>query len=335
MLPGLIEFLIEPHQLGLAPTAFLVGELDGLLGAGDLGADGVIAPLDRVEVVGSGVVRLAFGLDLGLQPPLFGQTRFALVLGLGQTPAQRLEFIVERAPAQRLEFQIQTAFLGAQLGVFLGRRRLTLQMQQLFADFLAHVVEPVEILARMAHPVLGLAPTLLVLGDPRRLFQKQPQILRTRLDDARDHPLLDDGVGTRPESGAEEQILDVAPPAAGAVQEVAGLTVARDLTLDRDLIEGRVLAPGSAVAVVEDQLDARHADRLAPGAAIEDDVGHGLAAQHLGRGLAHHPAHGVDDVGFAAAVRADDADQIARKVNGRGIDEGFEAGELDALESHG
>ena len=50
--------------------------------------------------------------------------------------------------------------------------------------------------------------------------------------------------------------------------------------------------------------------------------------------MAEYPAHGVDDVGFAAAVRADDAGQ--RCIDGEGgvVGEGFEAGEADGGEVH-
>ena len=43
---------------------------------------------------------------------------------------------------------------------------------------------------------------------------------------------------------------------------------------------------------------------------------------------------GVDDVRLAAAVRADDAGEIAGEADGGGIDEGFEAGELDLGQPH-
>src|SRR5690606_16909632 len=48
----------------------------------------------------------------------------------------------------------------------------------------------------------------------------------------------------------------------------------------------------------------------------------------------HHPAHGVDGVRLAAAVRTDDADQVARQMNRGGIDEGLESGEFDLSETH-
>ena len=50
--------------------------------------------------------------------------------------------------------------------------------------------------------------------------------------------------------------------------------------------------------------------------------------------LAHHPAHRIDDVRFAAAVRADDADQITGKVDCCWVHKGLEPGQFDFAESH-
>jgi len=61
---------------------------------------------------------------------------------------------------------------------------------------------------------------------------------------------------------------------------------------------------------------------------VEDHVLHRVAAQRRGARLAQHPAHGVDDVGFAAAVRADDAHQLARHVYRGWIYEGLKTGQL-------
>ena len=331
---GLADLLIESHQLALAPTARLVGELDRLLGPRDLRADGVEAALHSVEGLRGTLIVGTPRLDIGLDPTLLREPRFGPCLGLGESLLAGADLLVKRLPTQRLELQIQTPLLGLELRIALGGGGLALQMLDLFVDLVAQIVEPVEVLAGLTHAVLGLASSLLVLGDPGRLLQKDPQILGTRLDDARDHPLLDDGVGARPETRAEEEILNIAPTAARPVQKIGRLTVARDLTLDRDLIEGGVGAARTAVGVVEHQLDARRTDRLAPGAAVEDDVGHRLAAQHLRRALAHDPTHGVDDVGLAAAVGTDDADQIAGKEHRRGVHEGFEAGKSDLFKTH-
>ena len=117
-------------------------------------------------------------------------------------------------------------------------------------------------------------------------------------------------------------------------RKYADCAVARHHALQRHLRVAGVLAGQLAVGVVEHQLDRRRADRLARAGAVEDDVGHRIAAQVLGRDLAHHPAHGVDDVGLAAAVGADDADQVAGEVDGGRVDEGLEPGQLDLVESH-
>jgi hypothetical protein len=50
-------------------------------------------------------------------------------------------------------------------------------------------------------------------------------------------------------------------------------------------------------------------------------------------GLAQHPAHGVDYVGLAAAVGADDAYQLSGDGDVSGVYERLEACEIDLLES--
>jgi hypothetical protein len=102
----------------------------------------------------------------------------------------------------------------------------------------------------------SLAPALLVLGHPGGFLEEDPQLLRARLDDARDHALADDGVGARPEAGAEEQVDHVAPAHVQVVDVVVGVAFAVEHALDRDFGVLRPLAGGTALGVVEEQLDA-------------------------------------------------------------------------------
>ena len=152
-------------------------------------------------------------------------------------------------------------------------------------------------------------------------------------DDARDHALLDDRVGARAEAGAEENVRDIAPPHVQIVDVIRRFAVALEHALDRNFAVARPLAAGLAQAVVEHQFDARAVHRLAVAGTVEQHVLHGFAAQMARRRLAEHPAHRIDDVGFAAAVGADDADQLAWHGDIGGIDEGLEAGELDFSEA--
>src|SRR5690606_4473435 len=134
------------------------------------------------------------------------------------------------------------------------------------------------------------------------------------LDQLGDHALFDDRVAARPQTGAQEDVGDVAAPAFGAVQKVGVLRVAGHPAADGDFPVAGVFAAQGAIGIVENQLDAGLRHRLAGVGAIEDDVGHRLAAQVLGRAFAHDPAHGVDDVGFAAAVRPDHGRHVAGEI---------------------
>src|SRR5206468_12819910 len=87
------------------------------------------------------------------------------------------------------------------------------------------------------------------------------------------------------------------------------------------------------LAVVEEQLDRRATDRRALTRAVEDDVLHRLAAQCRCLGLSQDPAHGVDDVRLAAAVGADDADELSWSRDGDRVDERLETGQLDFSEA--
>src|SRR6266702_1305511 len=141
--------------------------------------------------------------------------------------------------------------------------------------------------------------------------------------------LLLERVAARSESGAQEQIRNVLAAATRCVDEIAGRAVARDLALQRDFVVARVGAPQLAVRIVEHELHGGGTDRLPRARSVEHHVGHVVATQMLRGQLAHHPAHGVDDIRLAAPVRADDSGEIAGKADLGRIYEGFETGELD------
>ena len=88
------------------------------------------------------------------------------------------------------------------------------------------------------------------------------------------------------------------------------------------------------VRVVERQGDLGEAHGGHALRALEDDVQHLLAAHGLVGEGAEHPLDGVDDVGFAAAVRADDARDPGAKVERRAVGEGFKTAHLELLELH-
>jgi hypothetical protein len=290
--------------LGLARLAlFDVSRvLDRLLDLADLGADGVEAPLDLVELVAGVHVRGALLLERGLDAAHVGDRlleRIGLATGL---LLELVQLFAERARVQREQLGMHLALLILEFLVALGRARLALGVLQLAVDLLAQVAQALEVLLGVADAVLGLAAPLLVLGDAGRLLEVDAQLLGLGLDQARDHALLDDRVAARPETCTQEDVGDVAATATRAVQRVGRDAVAAHLALDGDLGVLRILAAERTVAVVEGQLDRRDADRLARGRTVEDDT-----------------------------VRADDADQVAGDLDRGRVDERLEPGQLDLL----
>ena len=273
-------------------------------------------------------------LDLRLERALLGEGGLQREIALVEDHLARTRLALDLAQPQREQLGVHLPLFLLQYLVAPRGGRLALQVAQLFLDFVAQVGEAREVLAGVRDTRLGLLAALLVARDARRFLEERAHLVGFRLDDARDHVLLDDRVAARAEARAEEQLRDVLAAAADAVQEIGRLPVARDDALQRHLGVAGVLTTELAVRVVEHEFDRRLPDRLARARAVEDDVGHRVAAQVLRRDLAHHPAHRVDDVRLAAAVGTDHADQAARETDRGRVHEGLEAGQLDLGQAH-
>ncbi len=218
---------------------------------------------------------------------------------------------------------------GFQLTVLFRHFGLRAQMHQLLFQFLQDIADAQQVVARVADAQFRLTAAVAVFGDAGSLLEEDAQLLRFGLDDARDHALLDDRIGARPQAGAEEDVGDILAPHMLIVDVVCGFAVALQYAFDRDLGVAGPLAVCLAQRVVEDQLDAGTRHRLALAGAVENHVLHGLAAQRGRLGFAQHPAQCVDHIGLAATVGADDAHDLPRQRDVRGIDKGFEAGQFD------
>ena len=85
----------------------------------------------------------------------------------------------------------------------------------------------------------------------------------------------------------------------------------------------------SKIGIVEQELHGRGTDRLSRARTVKNDVRNRVATQATGRAFAHHPSDGVNYVRLATTIGTDHTDEVARKRDSCGVDEGFEAGELD------
>ncbi len=126
-------------------------------------------------------------------------------LALAHRAVLHLRAAVEVAQPQRQQFRGKRALLLLELLVAARGIGLALQVADLLLDLVAHVLQALEVLARVGDAALGLAAPLLVARDAGRLLDEGAHVLGLGLDHARDHALLDDGVAARAQAGAEEQ----------------------------------------------------------------------------------------------------------------------------------
>ena len=325
----ILHLVLGLFQIGALPLPQLAGILDALFETGHFGAGAVEARLDRAQGLSLRGLIDANALDTGLR---LAQVREHRVHG--RFAACRLRIAnarlqVQSLQTQRQQFSLQLALLLLEHLVPARGGRLPLQVADLLLHLLAQIIQPVQILAGLRNSTFRFAAPLLVARNAGRLFEERAQVIRPRLDDPGDHALLDDRVAAGAKARTQEQLGDVLAAHLDAVDVVIRGPVAADGAPQRHLVVVRVGAADLAFRIVEHQLNRRGTERFACGGAVENHVRHRLTAQVLGRDLTHHPAYGIDDVRFAAAVRTHHTRQAAGKGHGRRIDKGFEACNLE------
>ncbi len=191
-------------------------------------------------------------------------------------------------------------FLLREREVALGLFRLLFEGADPAFELGKDVVQAHEVLFGLRQPALGVLFAVAEPGDAGRLLKNLPPVLAARGDDAVDAALADHGVAVAAEACVHEQLVDV-PEADGAVVDAvlafAGAVVAPRHG-DRVGVAGK-LAP----RVVDLKGHLGKAEGFAPRRAAEDHVLHLRAAQRAGGLLPQHPADGVAEVAFSAAVR--------------------------------
>ncbi len=100
------------------------------------------------------------------------------------------------------------------------------------------------------------------------------------------------------------------------VDGILGFAGAKQPAGDHDLAEIAVFRRAAAIFVVEGDRYFGHAGGRQAIAAGKDHIFHLMAAQVAGALLAHGPAQGIDDIGLAAAIRADDRRDARIKFHG-------------------
>ena len=97
-----------------------------------------------------------------------------------QTFAFHLRFVAPQQPQQLLCARQFVAVLA----ILPGHGGLPLEAFHLRAQFQTDILDASQVLAGIGNTALGFLAPLLVFGDPGRFFQKNPQLVGPRLDDA-------------------------------------------------------------------------------------------------------------------------------------------------------
>ena len=98
------------------------------------------------------------------------------------------------------------------------------------------------------------------------------------------------------------------------------------------MVTSATLRAGRAIGIVDEQRHFRDISGGTPRRAGEDHIVHFAAAHRGGAGLAHHPAHGIEQVGLAAAIRTDHGGEAGFDKQLRRFNERLETGKPEACE---
>ena len=218
------------------------------------------------------------------------------------------------------------------IGVFLVAPRLAglgPHSAQAAFHFVDDVRQAQQVLLDPLQPPQGLELLELEAADAGGLFEDHAAVFGRGLQEHVDLALLDHAIGLRAQAGAGQQVADIAEPAGIAIDQVFALAAAIDAPRDVDLrrIDGQ-----EAAGVVERERDLGRVHSPAGGRAVENDVGHFLAAEALDALLAQDPFDGIHDVRLSRPVGADDHGDPGGEFEPRLIGEAFETGEFKRLE---
>ena len=270
------------------------------------------------------------GGSFGLHAGCLGDAADAQILGV----ARLRDLGIGGDPAQMEQRRLGLAYVGRHLPVVHRLARLPLQRVDLLRQLPDHVLEPGEIGLGRLQPQLGLVAARMQAGDAGGFFQHAAALLGLGLDDLADAALMHQRGRARAGRGVGEQELHVARAHLAAVEPVHRALLTLDAARDLERLVLVELRRRRAVGVVEEQHHLGGVARRPRVGAGEDHVVHARGAQRLVRGLAHHPAQRLDQIGFAAAVRADHAGQAVLDVEVGRLDEGFEPEQTQLVEFH-
>ena len=274
-----------------------------------------------------------FGLPGGgdrLLAGAFGNHADCLVLGaLGLGG-----FELGGGPAQMQQQRLGAPHLAGNVAIAHRLPGLGLERGDLGRELADHVLDPRQIVLGGFQPQLSLVPAHMQSGNAGGFFEQPAALIRTRLDDLADASLVHQRRRARAGRRVGEQHVDVARAHLAAVDPEGRALLAHDPARDFQGVVFVERGRRRVVGVVDHDADFGVVARRPSAVAGENHVVHLGGAHRLVGGFAHDPAHGFDQIGFAAAVRADHAGQSGFDIEVGRFNEGFESDQTQPRELH-
>ena len=214
-------------------------------------------------------------------------------LRLAPTPLEDTVALLQAPEVVDGKGTVEPRELVSEVSMALRLVYLTLKWPKLPVDLALDVLGTGKVILHGGYLALRAQLASAMLGDARRLLDELTAFLGTAGQDGVELALGDDGVSVLAKTRVMQNVCDVTQPAQGTVDQILRLARAIHPARDGDL--GEVDGQG-VVRIVEREGDLGKADGRATRGTREDDVLHGLAAQHLRTLLAKHPEHGICDV---------------------------------------
>ena len=212
-------------------------------------------------------------------------------------------------PAQMVQHRLGLAHLGGDFAVADRLARLLLQPVHLPGELSDHILDAGEVGFGPLQPQFRFMPASMEAGDAGGIFQYTAALFGLGLNDFADLALVDQRRRTRAGGGVGKQDLHVARADVAAVDAIDRTCLALDAAGN---LESLAVVDGGrrgAIGIVDRH---HHFGMVACRAVARTGKDHRVhvgGAQRFVRRLAHRPAQGLDQVGFAATVRPDDARQ--------------------------
>ena len=252
-----------------------------------------------------------------------GMGALGLVQGLGRS-----------LPGPKQQQRFYFADIGGDIAIARRLPRLPFQTVDLFVDLVEHIVDAPDIFLGRLQPQFGLVAARMQTRNACRIFQNPASGLRLCRNDFADLPLPHHRMRACTGGGIGKQQLHIAGTDLARIDPVMRSRLALDPAADLDLVEiveGRGRGAGT---IVEMQRHFRHVAAWTVAGSGENYIIHARGTQGFIGAFAHHPAQGLDQIGFAATIGTDNAGQTGFDQKFGRFDKGFEADELEARQFH-